>query len=131
MGALAFGAGIASSVMGMLAIVMFTAPSFVASDTRSSDVTPSMFRVLSDMGYQCWVVGAVIGAIVVWATSAVALRTGLLPRWFGWLGILVGVVQLFALFFLPILLFWLWILVTGALLTWRNPVVTTSPLPAP
>jgi hypothetical protein len=87
--------------------------------------------VLNDMGYQCWVVGAVIGAIVVWATSAVALRTGLLPRWFGWLGILVGVVQLFALFFFPILLFWLWILVTGALLTWRNPVVTTSPLPAP
>ena len=75
----------------------------------------------------CWVVGAVIGSIVVWTTSAVALRTGLLPRWYGWLGILVGVIQLFALFFLPILLWWAWILVTAALLTWRRAAVTTAP----
>jgi MFS family permease len=127
MGALAFGAGVASSVLSIIAITMFTAPSFLAADTRPSDVPPSTFRILNDMGYQCWVAGAVIGAIVVWATSAVALRTGLLPRWFGWLGILVGVVQLFAIFFFPILLFWLWILVAGALLTWRRADVTPPP----
>jgi hypothetical protein len=125
MGALAFGAGIASTVMGILAITMFTAPSFLASDTRSTDVLPSTFRMLNDMGYVCWVAGAVIGSIVVWTTSAVALRTGLLPRWYGWLGILVGIVQLLAIFFLPILLWWAWILVTGALLTWRRAAATT------
>ena len=113
--------------MSVIAIAMFTAPSFLASDTRPSDVPPSTFRILNDMGYQCWVAGAVIGAIVVWATSAVALRTGLLPRWFGWLSVLVGVVQLFAAFFFPILLFWLWILVTGALLTVRRADVTPAP----
>jgi hypothetical protein len=124
MGALAFGAGVASTVMGLMAITMFTAPSFLASDTRSTDVLPSTFRVLNDMGYNCWVAGAAIGAIVVWATSAVALRTDLLPRWYGWLGILLGIIQLFAIFFVPILLWWLWILVTGALLTLRRTAVT-------
>jgi hypothetical protein len=124
MGALAFGAGIASAVMGILAIVMFTAPAFLASDTGPTDVVPSTFRMLSDAGYQCWVVGTVIGAIVVWATSAVALRTGILPRWFAWLSILIGVLQLLALFFIPILLWWAWILVTGALLTWRRATLT-------
>jgi hypothetical protein len=128
MGALAFGAGIASAIMGLLAVVMFVGPSFLANDTRPTDVLPSTFRILNDMGYSCWVAGAVIGAIVVWSTSAVSLRTGLLPRWFGWLGILVGVVQLFALFFLPILLWWAWILVASVLLTWRRTVVTT-PMP--
>ena len=68
--------------------------------------------------------GAVIGSIVVWTTSAVALRTGLLPRWYGWLGIFVGIVQLLAIFFVPILLWWAWILVTAALLTWRRAAVT-------
>jgi hypothetical protein len=124
MGALAFGAAIASTVMSLVAITMFTAPAFLASDTRSTDVLPSTYRMLDDMGYTCWVAGATIGAIVVWATSAVALRTGLLPRWYGWLGVLVGVVQLFAIFFVPILLWWLWILVTGALLTFRRTAVT-------
>jgi hypothetical protein len=123
-GALTLGAGVASAVMGLLAITLFTAPSFVASDTSSTDVLPSTFRVLNDMGYMCWVASAAIGAIVVWATSAVALRTGLLPRWYGWLGVLVGIVQLFAIFFIPILLWWLWILVTGALLTLRRAAVT-------
>jgi hypothetical protein len=124
MGALAFGAGIASSIMGLMAITMFTAPAFLANDTGATDVLPSTFRMLSDMGYACWVAGAAIGAIVVWAASAVSLRTGLLPRWYAWLGVLLGVVQLFALFFIPILLWWLWILVTGALLTWRRTAVT-------
>lgn len=129
MGALAFGAGIASAVMGILAIVMFTAPAFLASDTGPSDVVPSTFRMLSEAGYQCWVVGTIIGAIVVWATSAVALRTNILPRWFAWLSILVGVLQLLALFFIPILLFWVWILLAGVLLTGRRAAVT-APLGA-
>jgi hypothetical protein len=129
MGALAFGAGVASAIMGMLAVVLFSAPGFLASDTGPSDVVPSTFRMLSDAGYQCWVVGTIIGAIVVWATSAVVLRTGILPRWFAWLSILVGVVQLLAIFFVPILLWWAWILVTGALLTWRR-TTATEPLGA-
>jgi hypothetical protein len=45
-------------------------------------------------------------------------------KWGSGLGILVGVIRLFAVFFVPILLCWAWILVTGALLTWRRPVVT-------
>lgn len=66
MGALAFGAGIASTVMSLVAITMFTAPAFLASDTGSTDVLPSTYRMLDDMGYNCWVAGATIGAIVVW-----------------------------------------------------------------
>jgi hypothetical protein len=58
----------------------------------------------------------VAGALVVWATSAVALRTGLLPRWFGWLGILVGIIQLFAILFFPVFAYWGWIVVAAALL---------------
>src|SRR5207249_4753880 len=63
--------------------------------------------------------GAGRTSIVVWATSAVALRTGLLPRWFGWLGILVGILQLFAIFFIPAFIYWGWILVAAVLLVWR------------
>ena len=127
MGALAFGAGIASAVMGVLAIILFVAPAFVAGDTDASDVVPGTFRMLNDAGYACWVTGTVIGAITVWATSAVAIRTGVLPRWFGWVGVAVGIAQLGAIFFLPIFLFWAWIVVAGALLTWRRPAPDRAP----
>lgn len=128
MGVLAYGAGIASAVAAMLGIAMFTAPAFVASDTSAADVVPSTFRMLNDMGYQCWVIGATIGAIVVWATAAVAIRTGVLPRWFGWVSVVVGVIQLFAILFFPILLWWVWILVASALLTWRRDAIAERPM---
>jgi hypothetical protein len=125
MGALAFGAGIASSVMGILAVVLFSAPGFVASDTGVADLTPNTVRLTSDIGYLCWVSGGVISAIAIWAASAVAIRTGLLPRWFGWAGVVAGIVVLFSVFFIPIFVLWLWILVAAALLTWRRPAVET------
>ena len=61
-----------------------------------------------------------------WATSAAALRTGLLPRWFAWLGILVGIIQLFAIFFFPAFVYWAWILVAAILLLSRPAASTRS-----
>jgi hypothetical protein len=56
---------------------------------------------------------------VTWATSAVALRTAVLPRWLGWVGIAVGIVQLFSIFFFPSFVFLAWILVVAIVLTVR------------
>src|SRR5947209_2047255 len=67
----------------------------------------------------------VVSSVVVWATSAVALRTRVLPRWYARLGILAGVVQLFGFFFFPFFVWWLWIIVTSILLISRP-----SPAPA-
>ena len=104
---------------------MFVAPSFTASETSSADVLPSTFRVLQNMGYLTLVAGTIIGAIAVWSSSAIALRHGVFPRWFAWLGVLVGIAQLAAVFFFPILLYWAWILVASVLLTVRR---TDSPV---
>ena len=118
---LAFGAGLVSVALEITAIVLFVGPAFTASDTSAADVVPDTFRVLNDTGYLLWVSATAIGAITVWASSAIALRRGVFPRWFAWLGVLVGIVQLFAVFFFPILLGWAWILVASVLLTWRRP----------
>jgi hypothetical protein len=119
LGALAFGAGVASAVFWMAAVIFFTGPALTANDTGKFHLDPNTFRLLNDTGYELWVSAVVVGALVVWASSAVALRTGFLPRWFGWLGILVGIIQLFAIFFIPAFVYWGWILVTAVLLVWR------------
>ncbi len=74
---------------------------------------------MNDVGYEFWVSAVIVGALVVWATSIGALRTGLLPKWFAWLGVLVGIIQLFAVFFVPVFVYWGWILVAAVLLWWR------------
>jgi hypothetical protein len=91
----------------------------VAANDTSKFHDPSGYRLMSDIGYQFWVAAVVVGALVVWTTSAAVLRRGLLPRWFGWLGILVGVLLLLAVFFIPAFIYMGWIVVTAVLLTWR------------
>jgi hypothetical protein len=127
LGTLAFGAGVASTVFLVTAICVFISPIFAAHDAPRHVIDPAIYRQTQDLGYLIWVVSVVVGALSVWATSAVALQTGLLPRWFAWAGVVVGVICLFALFFIPIFVFWLWILVAGVLLATRPASVAGRP----
>jgi hypothetical protein len=121
---LAFGSGLVSASLWILSVVLLTGPAFTASDGSAADVTADTYRVLGTMGFVSWVAATAVGAVTVWATSAIALRTGVLPRWLAWVGIVFGVVQLAAVLFFPIFIFWLWILVVSLVLTWRRHPVT-------
>jgi hypothetical protein len=117
---LAFGAGVASLPLWAISTLLANATGFAANETSRFRVDPNTFRLLGDTAYFAWVAAVVVSALVVWGTSAVALRTGLLPRWYARLGILVGVVQLFGLFFFPFFAWWLWLIVTSVLLVARR-----------
>jgi hypothetical protein len=123
--ALAFGAGVASVPLWAVSMLLANAASFAANESSSFQLDPNTFRLLGDAAYFAWVAAVVVSSVVVWATSAAALQTGVLPRWYGRLGILAGIVQLFGFFFFPFVVWWLWIIVTSVLLA-RRP----SPAPA-
>ena len=78
---LIIGAGAASAVLLFPAIVFFTGPAFAANDTSRFRMDPNTYRLINDMGYAFWVGAVMIGAVVVFATSAVPLRRRS-PRWF-------------------------------------------------
>jgi hypothetical protein len=117
--ALAFGAGIASLPLWAVSMLLANAASFAANESSAFRLDPNTFRLLADTAYFAWVAAVVVSAVVVWATSAVALRTGVLPRWYGQIGIVAGVVQLFGFFFFPFFVWWLWIVTTSILLIRR------------
>jgi hypothetical protein len=50
-----------------------------------------------------------------------------MPRWFGWFGILAGVVQLFGILFFPLFAFWLWVLIASVLLMISVPAGAGAP----
>lgn len=124
--ALAFGAGLASLPLWGVSMLLAYAVSFTAEESSTFQLDPNIYRLLSTTAYYAWVAALIISAAVVWATSALALRTDVLPRWYGRLGILAGITQLFGMFFFPFLVWWLWIAVTAVLLVARR-----SPAPAP
>jgi hypothetical protein len=129
--ALAYGAGVASLPLWGISMLLANAVSFTVSESSSFTLDPNTFRLLSVASYFTWVAALFVSSVVVWTTSAVALRTGVLPRWYALAGIVVGVVQLFGLFFFPFVAWWLWIAVTSVLLvTRRGFAPATVPQPA-
>ena len=128
--ALAFGAGIASLPLWAVSMLLANAASFAANETSAFHLDANTYRLLADTAYYAWVAAVVVSSIVVWATSAVALRTAVLPRWYGRIGILAGVVQLFGFFFFPFFVWWLWLIVTSVLLVAR-PTSAHAPVAQP
>jgi hypothetical protein len=127
-GTLAFGAGVASAVLWLMAVVLFNGVAFATNDTSRFTLDPNMYRLLDDVGYAFWVSAVMTGAIVVWAASAAAAET--LPRWFKRAGIGVGVIQLFAVFFFPAFLYAAWLLVASVLLA-RGERLSAAAVPQP
>jgi hypothetical protein len=128
--ALAFGAGVASLPLWAISMLLANAVSFTVGESSSFTLDPDTFRLLSVSSYFTWVAALFVSSVVVWTTSAIALRTGALPRWYAFAGLIVGVVQLFGLFFFPFVAWWLWIAVTSILLVSRRasaPAVVPQP----
>jgi hypothetical protein len=77
-------------------------------------------------GYLLLVAGVMTASIVVLATSMAALRTGVLPAWVGWIGLVVAVVMLLSIYYFPMIIFAAWILIVSLLMivmAWKTEPV--------
>jgi hypothetical protein len=85
----------------------------MSDDTYHHQVYPGIIHAADDAG---WVVhasgGAGLGAMII-AASLAGLRAGAVPRWAGWLGIVIGIIGLFLVIFFPWFVAAIWILVVS------------------
>jgi hypothetical protein len=129
MAALTLAAGVASAIFLFMALAGFASSVIVAHDARPATLDPNFYRFGQDFGYIFWIAAGGFGAVAIFATAAAALNDVALPRWFGWVSIVCGILALGALFFLPMFAYALWILIAGIVLTMRTPdVVVTAPV---
>ena len=84
---LAFGAGLVSSALWIVAAVFWMGIGYTAQETPEYTVDPHTARLIAEMGYLIWVVGTVVAVMLVLATSLVGLTSELIPRWFAWAGL--------------------------------------------
>jgi hypothetical protein len=84
-------------------------------------------RFLPSIGFGSILIFAMFGAIaLIDATAVVIMRTGVLPRWFAWLGFVCGVVLLFGAVFLPVIALPIW-LVAASVVLYRQPEFAAAP----
>ncbi len=88
-------------------------------------------RFLPQVGFPAILIFAMFGAIaLIDATSIVIMRTGVLPRWFAWLGFVSAVVLLFGAVFIPMIALPIWLLAASFVL-FRLRSVEAEPVVVP
>jgi magnesium-transporting ATPase (P-type) len=119
--ALVFGPGLVFTGLYVAGVSLFAAPASLAGDSDFK-LDPNSAELFSNAGYFLLVGGVMVASILVLSASTAALRTGVLPAWLGWIGLVVAVAMLFAFIFVPILVFVAWVLVVSLVMlvaAWR------------
>jgi hypothetical protein len=127
--ALVFGPGLVFTGLYVAAVSVFAAPAALADDSDFK-LDANTAQMSNHAGYFLLVGGVMVASILALSASTAALRTGILPAWLGWIGLIVAVAMLFAIFFVPILVFVGWVLVVSLVMlvaAWRVRGGATPP----
>jgi hypothetical protein len=104
-----------------------------ATAEAADDIDPSAVQALQalwDNDFLPFLVGT---AVFVWATGISVLRTGVLPKWLGWVAILLGIVTVTPVGFIGAAGAGVWIVIVSILLSLRarRGATTTTPPASP
>jgi hypothetical protein len=126
---LAFGGGIAAAVMGMLIPVADEVGAL-----NKDDIDASGAAVLHHFSDAFFLATEYMLPVFFFSSAILALRFGALPKWLGWLSILVGIVLLIGPIGWAALIFAtpIWVLIVSIWLYLRTPVAAkaTDPVTA-
>jgi hypothetical protein len=124
---LTFGAGVAFAAVWMVSAAALSSVAYAIElgDAPVSD--PDLVRVLPATGGLLLLLGGgFAGLLVLVATSLAIFRTGVLPRWLAWLGIVAAIVLLFDVIYGNIFPFWTWVLVASIVMLRRREETATT-----
>lgn len=115
---LAFGAGIVCVVLLFSANAVFAAlGSLLGGESRFARgfaLDPNVIKLASFASFWLTIQVGIAGAAVMSATSLVAARSRLLPKWLVWIGFIFAALNVFVVVLdFPFLLFLVWILVVA------------------
>lgn len=95
------------------------------------DPDPSTYRYLSSAAAAVMVIFLAPACAALAATiGVVGLSTRAIPRWLAVTSLVMAFLMLVSAFVAPLMVFGLWLLVTGCALGLRSPVPSPAPLPA-
>lgn len=98
----------------------------VASAGKNSTLSPGVAAFAREAQFPFLAGGVMAGGVAAFCAMLALKGTAAVPGWLCWSGLVVGVLALAALVFVPILLFFLWVLIAGGVLLARPPAAATA-----
>jgi Domain of unknown function (DUF4386) len=127
---LVFGAGVVFTAVWSVSAVALAAVAYAVEFSDAPVTDPDIVRVLPQLGSLLLLVGGgFAGILLVLATSVLAFRTGVLPRWLAWLGILVAIALVFPVAYMNILPLVGWVGVASVVLLVRRGKTAAAAAP--
>jgi hypothetical protein len=125
--ALTFGAGVVFvGLLSIGALAMAAVPGSISFGEDKSIYGADTIQAAQSLGWGAILIGGMLSAaVMIFTASVLTLRTGALPRWSAWVGILASIALLFAVVWIPQIALLIWALcVSGAMLA--RPAVTSQ-----
>ncbi len=108
--------GAVYAALALAAVSVNMAVKTMSDDTFRHMVYPELIHAADDAGWVLHATGGIGASTMMIAASLAALRGRAVPRWAGWLGILLGIAALFSIVFIPQIAIAIWLVVVGGLL---------------
>lgn len=117
----AAGSGVAAAALFLAGAAAFSATAMAVNFMDEFAVDANLARLQFALAYAFLSGAVILGCGLVLATSALALRTPVLPTWMGWVGLVAVVLAVAEMFLLPVFVIPAWSLLVGILLAARAP----------
>src|SRR5262245_46077298 len=125
--ALAFGAGVVFvTLLSTGALALAAIPGSISFGENGDLFDAGTVQAVQSIGWGAILIGGMLAAAaMIFTASILTLRTGALPKWSAWVGVLAAIALLFAVIWIPQVALLIWaVCISGAMLA--RPAVTTE-----
>jgi hypothetical protein len=114
------GLGFAGGVVTACLLLVTAAVLGALTDAVGNAEHPEAFYILNSMTYPLVTFGIAASSLLALATGILTLRSGVLPRWVGWVSLVAAPIILIAILFIPIFGFLAWVAIVSVVLLMRS-----------
>ena len=113
--------GVIYAALAFAAIALNAGVRTMSDDTYKHTVYPGLIHAANDAGYVLHATGGAGAAAMIIAATLAFMRAGAIPKWSGWVGIVLGILALASIIFFPQAAIGIWLLVVSIWLFVRTP----------
>jgi hypothetical protein len=113
--------GVVYASLAFAAIALNAGVRTMSDDTYKHTVYPGLIHAANDASYVMHATGGAGAAAMIIAATLAFMRAGAIPKWSGWVGIVLGVLALASIIFFPQAAIGIWLLAVSIWLFVRSP----------
>jgi hypothetical protein len=125
----ALGGGIYAA-LALSAVALETAIRTMSDDTYQNQVYPELIHAAGDAGYIIHATGGAALGVMILAASIAFIRSNVVPKWAGWLGIIAALAGVTSVLFISVFVWMAWIVVVSVVLFVKGSGATAPPASA-